>query len=357
MEQAIKVGTKVRIMRQVDWDGWVDEMTAFIGKIFTISALMEDGADFAFDGIYCASVEEVKYVFPISCMEILDGPVEDESSLIKVGDGAMELFDPDKYTEDKAQPYTVYIAGPMTGKLDANGEPNWNRPLFFAVEGDLNGPHMGWVFKRAAGLSEDELINIINPAGLDAEDPNTDLDDLGATPWEYYLQRDIRHALDVDAVLLIDDWWNSAGAVLEAFIAFNLKKPIFQLNKDGSIVPAEDKLPVTFEAHSIVLGARRFTYGHPKENFEKIRDRWNVTLADKLSAPLTITDVAFLMIDVKMAREQNAAKKDNLTDVVGYASALHEALRQQEWEVSSLPEQPEHTDTTACGCEQCQCQQ
>ena len=61
-------------------------------------------------------------------------------------------------------------------------------------------------------------------------------------------------------------------------------------------------------------------------------ERWNTTLGDSLTRPLTMTDVAFLMIDVKMAREQNSPKRDNLTDIVGYATALAEALRQEEWE-------------------------
>lgn len=232
------------------------------------------------------------------------------------------------FTND-VEKFRLYIAGPMTGKQD------FNRPLFFAVERKLNEGRIllteDLLPKKWLNVGPMFELEVVNPAGLDANDTNVDQGDLGATPWEYYLQRDLQYALTVDGIILIDDWWNSRGAVLEAFVGYTLNKPIFQLNVDGTVSRAEDKLPVTFEAHAIVLGARRYTYGHPLENFERIALRWNATLADKLNEPLDITDVAFLMIDVKMAREQNTPKKDNLTDIVGYATALHEAIRQQEW--------------------------
>lgn len=69
-------------------------------------------------------------------------------------------------------------------------------------------------------------------------------------------------------------------------------------------------------------GERQRDYGHPYVNHERIAQMWNVQLAPKLKTPITPRDVALLMIALKLAREVNTPKRDNIVDIVGYANCL-----------------------------------
>lgn len=171
---------------------------------------------------------------------------------------------------------------------------------------------------------------MLNPAQLDNDDPNVSTE-LGETKpeWTYFLRRDLRSMLnETGVVLLIADWWNSRGSILEASVASTLGIPLYQLKSDDTIVRAESDLPITTQAQNIVLGDRRYQYGHPAENFQRIADRWTLTLQDKLSSPIDAQDVALAMIDIKIARQQHESKRDNLIDICGYAMALDEAFKQ-----------------------------
>ena len=78
------------------------------------------------------------------------------------------------------------------------------------------------------------------------------------------------------------------------------------------------------EAMKCVGGPRRRDYGTPDENFGRIADLWNVHLKGKLSKPVTPGDVAMLMILLKVARQANSPKRDNLVDIAGYAQCASE---------------------------------
>lgn len=69
-------------------------------------------------------------------------------------------------------------------------------------------------------------------------------------------------------------------------------------------------------------GDRQRDYGHPVTNHQRIADMWNVQLEPKLKSPITAREVALLMIALKLAREVNAPKRDNIVDIVGYANCL-----------------------------------
>lgn len=68
-----------------------------------------------------------------------------------------------------------------------------------------------------------------------------------------------------------------------------------------------------------VLGAREGNYDHPAPNFQRIANYWNVLLVNKLAIALTASDVANMMILMKVAREQFRHGEDNLLDIIGYA--------------------------------------
>ena len=70
-----------------------------------------------------------------------------------------------------------------------------------------------------------------------------------------------------------------------------------------------------------VLEERRDDYGDPAEQFRAIADRWSITLG----TPITPTQVALCMIDLKLARlAYDPGQVDSVVDVIGYAALLRE---------------------------------
>jgi len=69
------------------------------------------------------------------------------------------------------------------------------------------------------------------------------------------------------------------------------------------------------EARDLVNGARGKNYGHPIEDFSKTAKMWSAILGSEVSPQ----DVGLCMIAVKMSREVNRHKRDNLVDIAGYA--------------------------------------
>ena len=70
-----------------------------------------------------------------------------------------------------------------------------------------------------------------------------------------------------------------------------------------------------------VLEERRDDYGDPAEQFRAIAERWSITLG----TPVTPSQVALCMIDLKLARlAYDPGHIDSMVDVIGYAALLRE---------------------------------
>ena len=70
-----------------------------------------------------------------------------------------------------------------------------------------------------------------------------------------------------------------------------------------------------------VLEERRDDYGDPAKQFRAIANRWSITLG----TPVTPSQVALCMIDLKLARlAYDPCHTDSLVDVIGYAALLRE---------------------------------
>lgn len=82
------------------------------------------------------------------------------------------------------------------------------------------------------------------------------------------------------------------------------------------------------EASATINGARQDQYGNPEDSFALIAERWSQYLEGKyrFSNELTSDDVAFMMADLKMARECTQHKRDNLVDAVGYLGIRDDML-------------------------------
>jgi hypothetical protein len=80
------------------------------------------------------------------------------------------------------------------------------------------------------------------------------------------------------------------------------------------------------EAEFLITGDRNKTYGPPTQNFLHIAELLNTRFGHKLkpSARFNGSDVADLMILVKVARNISDTKRDNWVDIAGYAACGYE---------------------------------
>jgi len=93
---------------------------------------------------------------------------------------------------------------------------------------------------------------------------------------------------------------------------------------DKNLTPRES---ILYEAAELITGDRNKTYGSPTQNFQDTARIWTASLRHKLKdgVELDATDVAKLMIGLKLARITAQPKRDNWTDIAGYAACGYEA--------------------------------
>ena len=94
------------------------------------------------------------------------------------------------------------------------------------------------------------------------------------------------------------------------------------------------------EAQRVVDGARQTHYGHPYDNHSNTAELWTSYLRRRglLMAPLIARDVCMMMVLLKVSRDANLPKRDNLVDIVGYArNAEMVQEREDAWLVQHAP--------------------
>jgi hypothetical protein len=243
----------------------------------------------------------------------------------------------------------TYLAGPMTGYEEHN---------FPAFE------------KLAAHLRQHGHI-VVNPAELEA------LETGPRKEWAYYLKRDLKELLTCDHIAVMPNWQRSRGATLEVYVGWRLgfkiieaetlapidvsaynfssienetnsqafvrafTPPVFHREDPGfeerlAKVCREDNTPgkvfevppefhqkmiepkkesILDEAQRIVGGDRAKAYGHPRQDFERTAKIWEAITGRSFTA----MEVSLCMIGVKISRQVNSEKRDNLVDIAGYA--------------------------------------
>jgi hypothetical protein len=73
-----------------------------------------------------------------------------------------------------------------------------------------------------------------------------------------------------------------------------------------------------------VIANRRQTYGDPAASMTAVAQRWSITLGQ----PITPTQVALCLIDLKLARLAHQPDHlDSMVDIAGYAAVLREVSR------------------------------
>lgn len=101
------------------------------------------------------------------------------------------------------------------------------------------------------------------------------------------------------------------------------------------------------QALELVTAERQGLYGHPADDFSKVALIWSAIFGVDVEA----WQVPLALIGVKMSRELNARKDDNVVDLIGYALTLlmvyQKGLRmtpEEEAELSVLIKEAIHGD-------------
>lgn len=92
------------------------------------------------------------------------------------------------------------------------------------------------------------------------------------------------------------------------------------------------RVEVLQEAAELIDGDRNLSYGTPTQNFTNIAEMWTTYLKHKLKdgETLAASDVADLMILLKIARNIASKKKDTYADAAGYAGCGYEAMLEEQ---------------------------
>ena len=110
-------------------------------------------------------------------------------------------------------------------------------------------------------------------------------------------------------------------------VAAHHKKSLQQEANGGAYDEAPAKLHSILAEASKIAGAgaeRSRDYGHPHTNHQKIAIFWNEIIAENLrtNTPISPRQVALMMIALKLAREVQTPKRDNIVDIAGYAECI-----------------------------------
>lgn len=79
------------------------------------------------------------------------------------------------------------------------------------------------------------------------------------------------------------------------------------------------------EANELVNGARQAAYGHPLDDFTRTAKMWSAILGHEVTAE----QVGLCMCALKISRQVNRQKRDNLVDLAGYACTVEMVLTEQ----------------------------
>ena len=77
-------------------------------------------------------------------------------------------------------------------------------------------------------------------------------------------------------------------------------------------------MSILLEAQGLVHGDRQVMYGHPLDDFSRTAAMWSAILG----VPVTAEQVGLCMCAVKISRQCNSPKRDNLVDLAGYAETV-----------------------------------
>ena len=101
---------------------------------------------------------------------------------------------------------------------------------------------------------------------------------------------------------------------------------------------AQDHQSVLIESQGLVHGDRNASYGHPLDDFTRTAKMWSAILRCEVKPE----QVGLCMIAVKLSRECNKPKRDNLVDIAGYAETIEWLKHERERRAVAVDTFSEH---------------
>lgn len=100
---------------------------------------------------------------------------------------------------------------------------------------------------------------------------------------------------------------------------------------NGTTVGVQDSgESILLEAQRLTHGPRNADYGHPLDDYSKNAGAINALFKHKLREDFTAADVALIMVVVKLSRQVNRPKRDNMVDAAGYAWVANACIEETE---------------------------
>lgn len=181
-----------------------------------------------------------------------------------------------------------------------SGHPEFNYPAFFKMENML----------RDSGIED-----ILNPVYIANGELNL--------PYDFYIRHSLQLLIKAQSIVMLNGWKGSRGAELEYHVAKTMGIPVFTQELEPLIeespITDQENIDIFAEAQNLINGARQASYGSPKQNFTAIGRIWGALLNIPDIAPEI---VAIMMAGLKLARQSNVHKMDNLVDVIGYVGTI-----------------------------------
>jgi hypothetical protein len=215
----------------------------------------------------------------------------------------------------------VYIAGPMTGYEHYNlaafekARATWTE-AGFDVETPFDANSRVWRKHHGRDF-----------------DPRVDVCDWGDPILAEMLAEDLAVLCSADAIALLDGWEKSKGARSEILIAVNLGKEIYSARtleklpiKAVVAIEGGESETILQEAQRLVHGNRGADYGHPIDDYTRTGRMWGAILGIPDIDPRVC---CLMMAAMKVSREVNKHKRDNLTDLAGYAECADMVAQRQ----------------------------
>lgn len=83
------------------------------------------------------------------------------------------------------------------------------------------------------------------------------------------------------------------------------------------------------EAHTIINGERKKTYGDGTNGMQGVAAQWTLYLQQKYGdnfVSISAEDVCWMMADLKKYRQMHKSKRDNVLDAAGYIGLIELVL-------------------------------
>lgn len=87
------------------------------------------------------------------------------------------------------------------------------------------------------------------------------------------------------------------------------------------------------EAQRLVHGDRGVAYGHPLDDFSRTAAMWSAIL----DHPVSAEQVGLCMCAVKISRQCNMPKRDNMVDLAGYAETVQMVIDERAGRAHTKP--------------------